>query len=184
MTLKITVIGRGHVGGGLARLWRQAGHDVTGLGQDGGDASEADVVVVSVPGPAIADALAAVTGLAGKPTIDTCNIYGERTTDHASLTLQIKDVIGGPTAKSFSTNFASAYDEISKQRVTPSNLFAADPEVRALTERLIIEAGYEPVFIGGIDPGARLLEDSSGLTRAIAGELGPFFYRYASVGDL
>ena len=184
MTLKITVIGRGRVGGGLARLWRQAGHDVTGLRQDGGDASDADIVVVSVPGPVIAAALAGVTGLAGKPTIDTCNIYGERPTGHASLTLQIKDVIGGPTAKSFSTNFASAYDEISKQRVTPTNLFAADSEVRALTERLIIEAGYEPVFVGGIDPGARLLEDSSGLTRAIAGEIGPFFYRYASVGDL
>lgn len=182
--MKIVVIGRGHVGGGLARLWRQAGHDVTGLGQDGGDASDADIVVVSVPGPAIAAALAAVTGLAGKPTIDTCNIYGERPTGHPSLTLQIKDIVGGPTAKSFSTNFASAYDEISKQRVTPTNLFAADPEVRAVTERLIIEAGYEPLFIGGIDPGARLLEDSSGLTRAIAGELGPFFYRYASVGDL
>ncbi|WP_228563603.1 hypothetical protein [Catenulispora rubra] len=184
MTLKITVIGRGRVGGGLAQLWRRAGHEVTGLGRDGGDASDADVVVVSVPGPAIAAALAGVTGLAGKPTIDTCNIYGERPTGHPSLTLQIKDIIGGPTAKSFSTNFASAYDEISKQRVTPTNLFAAEPEVRALTERLIIEAGYEPVFVGDIDPGARLLEDGSGLTRAIAAELGPFFYRYASVGDL
>ncbi|MEY9907186.1 hypothetical protein ABIA35_003415 [Catenulispora sp. MAP12-49] len=40
------------------------------------------------------------------------------------------------------------------------------------------------MFVGDIDPGARLLEDSSGLTRAVAAELGPFFYRYASVGDL
>jgi predicted dinucleotide-binding enzyme len=184
MTLKITVIGRGRVGGGLADLWRRAGHDVTGLGKEGGDASDADVVVVSVPGAAIAAALAGVTGLAGKPTIDTCNIYGPRPTEHPSLTHQIKQIIGGPTAKSFSTNFAAAYDEISRQRVTPTNLFAAEPDVRALTERLIVDAGYEPLFVGDIDPGARLLEDSSGLTRAIAGELGPFFYRYASVGEL
>ena len=184
MTLKITVVGRGHVGGGLAKLWRQAGHDVTSLGQDGGDASDADIVVVSVPGPAIAAALAGVTGLAGKPAIDTCNVYGPRPTGHASLTHQIKEIIGGPTAKSFSTNFAAAYDEISKQRVTPTNLFAAEPGVRALTERLITDAGYEPLFVGDIDPGARLLEDGSGLTRAIAAEIGPFFYRYAGVGDL
>jgi hypothetical protein len=36
----------------------------------------ADIVVVSVPGPAIAAALSGVTGLAGKATIDTCDIYG------------------------------------------------------------------------------------------------------------
>ena len=52
--MKITVIGRGNVGGGLARLWRQAGHDVTELGKDGGDASDADVILVAVPSAAIA----------------------------------------------------------------------------------------------------------------------------------
>ena len=35
--MKIVVVGRGNVGGGLARLWSRAGHDVTALGQDGGD---------------------------------------------------------------------------------------------------------------------------------------------------
>ena len=48
--MKITVIGRGNVGGGLAGLWTVAGHTVTTLGRDGGDASEADVVLVAVPG--------------------------------------------------------------------------------------------------------------------------------------
>src|SRR6266513_2420553 len=41
--MKITVIGRGNVGGGLAAFWRAAGHEVTELGREGGDASEADV---------------------------------------------------------------------------------------------------------------------------------------------
>ena len=36
-TVKITVIGRGNVGGGLAKLWREAGHQVQELGRDGGD---------------------------------------------------------------------------------------------------------------------------------------------------
>jgi predicted dinucleotide-binding enzyme len=33
--MNITVIGRGNVGGGLARFWRAAGHEVQELGRDG-----------------------------------------------------------------------------------------------------------------------------------------------------
>jgi predicted dinucleotide-binding enzyme len=64
--MKIVTIGRGTIGGGLARLWRTAGHDVTDLGRDGGDASDADAVLVAVPGAEITPALAKVTGLGGK----------------------------------------------------------------------------------------------------------------------
>ena len=46
--MKITTIGRGSIGGTLARLWTAAGHQVTTLGRDGGDASDADVVLVAV----------------------------------------------------------------------------------------------------------------------------------------
>src|SRR6266511_1895486 len=56
--MKITTIGRGNIGGGLARFWEQAGHDVTTLGSDGGDASDADVVLVAVPSDSVSDALA------------------------------------------------------------------------------------------------------------------------------
>ena len=51
--MKIATIGRGTIGGGLARLWRDAGHDVTELGRDAGDVSEADVILVTVPGDRI-----------------------------------------------------------------------------------------------------------------------------------
>lgn len=51
--MKITVIGRGNVGGGLARLWQAAGHEVTALGREGGSASGSDAVVVAVPSNAI-----------------------------------------------------------------------------------------------------------------------------------
>ena len=37
--MKIATIGRGNVGGGLAKRWRNAGHEVTELGSDGGDVS-------------------------------------------------------------------------------------------------------------------------------------------------
>jgi predicted dinucleotide-binding enzyme len=132
--VKITVVGRGHVGGGLADLWRVAGHQVTGVGRDGGDATGARVVVVAVPAAAIVGALAQVTGLGGQVTIDACSLYTARDDAFPSLSHQIKSVIGGPTAKSFSTNFAAAYDQIGKQRVNPSNLFAAEPAARETTE--------------------------------------------------
>ncbi|GAA3970606.1 dinucleotide-binding protein [Actinomadura viridis] len=182
--MNITVIGRGRVGGGLARLWEKAGHQVRTLGRDGGDASDADVVVVAVPGDTIAEALRRVAGLNGQVTIDATNLYTERDSAFPSLAHQVKSVIGGPTAKSFSTVFAAAYDQITAQRVTPSNLYAAEPAARDVTARLIRDTGFDPVYVGDLDPGARLLEDSSGLTRALAGQIGPFFYRYAVPGEL
>ncbi|MFE6479353.1 NADPH-dependent F420 reductase [Streptomyces rochei] len=182
--MDITVIGRGHVGGGLARLWERAGHRVNGLGRDGGDASGADVVVVAVPGHTIAEALGKVTGLGGQVTIDTTNLYTARDDTFPSLAHQVKSIIGGPTAKSFSTVFAATYDRIAEQRVTPSNFYAAEPGAKEITAQLIRDAGYDPVFVGDLTPGARLLEDSSGLTRALAAQMGPFFYRYAAPGQL
>ncbi|MGC5038589.1 dinucleotide-binding protein [Streptomyces sp. DT190] len=182
--MNITVIGRGHVGGGLARLWEKAGHRVTGLGREGGDASDAEVVVVAVPGHTIAEALGTVTGLCGQVTIDATNLYTDRDDAFPSLAHQVRSIIGGPTAKSFSTVFASAYDRIGEQRVPPGNFYAAEPGAKDITEQLIRDAGYDPVFIGDLTPGARLLEDSSGLTRALAAQIGPFFYRYAAPGQL
>ncbi|MGW5614460.1 hypothetical protein [Streptomyces sp. NPDC003877] len=66
----------------------------------------------------------------------------------------------------------------------PGNFYAAEPGAKNITGQLIRDAGYDPVFIGDLTPGARLLEDSSGLTRALAAQIGPFFYRYAAPGQL
>src|SRR5919109_5127161 len=74
-TMKIITIGRGNIGGGLARRWERAGHDVTTLGSEGGDASGADVVLVAVPSDAISDALRKVSGLEGKTAIDATNAF-------------------------------------------------------------------------------------------------------------
>jgi predicted dinucleotide-binding enzyme len=182
--MRITVIGRGNVGGGLARRWRDAGHEVDELGRDGGDAAAADAVLVAVPGPEIANALGKVTGLRGKITIDATNAFRGRNEAFESNAHEIQSIVGGPTAKSFNLNFANVYDEIGSQRVPPSNLYCADDTAREVTERLIRDAGYEPVDAGGLDK-ARLLEDHLALLFAVdqAG-VGPFFYRYARPGEL
>jgi predicted dinucleotide-binding enzyme len=182
--MKITVIGRGNVGGGLAQLWERAGHDVTRLGSDGGDASGADVVVVAVPGGAIPDALGKVHGIAGKPTVDATNAWGSRDESFPSLAHQVKSIVGGPVAKSFNLNFAALYDKIAEQRARPSNPYAADDEAREVTEQLIRDAGYDPVYVGGLDK-ARMLEEHLALMFAISqAGTGPFFYRMAKPGDL
>jgi predicted dinucleotide-binding enzyme len=182
--MRITVVGRGNVGGGLAERWQRAGHDVTTLGSDGGDASEAEVVVMACPGSAIANALGKVDGIQGKVAIDATNAVGGRNEEFESLAHEVKSIVGGPTAKAFNTNFARIYDEIDDQRVRPSNLYAADEDARDATETLIRDAGYEPVYAGGLDQ-ARALEDILGLEFSVlqAG-LGPFFYRIAKPGEL
>jgi predicted dinucleotide-binding enzyme len=182
--MKIATIGKGNVGGGLAGLWRKAGHDVTEIGSEGGDVSEADVVLVAVPSGAIADALGKVDGIQGKVTIDATNAFRGRNEEHESLAHEVKSITGGPVAKSFNLNFANVYDEIDSQRVRPGNIFAADDEAREVTEQLIRDAGYEPVYAGRRE-NARALEEMLTVMFAInqAG-LGPHFYRFARPGEL
>ena len=182
--MKITVIGRGNVGGGLAARWRAAGHDVQELGRDGGDASEADVLLVAVPSGEIANALGKVSGIDGKVAIDATNAFRGRNEEFESLAHEVKSIVGGPVAKSFNLNFAAVYDEIDAQRVRPSNLYCADDEAREVTEQLIRDAGYDPVYAGGLDR-ARLLEEMLPLLFAVnqAG-MGPHFYRFAPPGEL
>ena len=74
--MKIAVVGKGNVGGGLADRWERAGHEVTRIGKDGGDVSDAEAVLVAVPGGAIADAFERVNGWNGKTVIDNQEIPG------------------------------------------------------------------------------------------------------------
>jgi hypothetical protein len=178
--MKITTIGKGNIGGGLARLWQQAGHEVTALGRDGGDASDADVVLVAVPSGSISEALGKVTGLDGKVAIDTANAFAGRNEQYESFADEVKAQTNGPVAKAFNANFAVLYEQVSEQRVRPSCLYAADDEARAVTEQLIRDAGYDPVSLGGLE-NARALED---FVPGVLGKAGQVFYRFAPPGEL
>jgi hypothetical protein len=169
----VAVIGRGNVGGGLARKWERAGHTVTEIGRDGGDASAADVLLVAVPSRGLAEALANVGDVRGKVAIDATNAFTGRDEGFESLAHQVKSIVGGPVAKSFNLNFARLYDEVESQDPRPSNLWAGDDEAAGAVERLSRDAGYEPVRAGGLEH-ARLLEDSLALLTAV----GPSFHRF------
>jgi predicted dinucleotide-binding enzyme len=176
--MKVTVIGRGNVGGGLAERWRRAGHDVQELGRDGGDASDADAIVIAVPGGLIADALAKVTGVDGKVAIDTTNAIHGRPEGFESLAHQVKSVVRGPTSKAFNTVFARQYDEIDGTTPAPSCLWCGDDEARDATEQLVRDAGYDPVRVGDLQHAAGLEDFVLDVVFPVAQERGgPFFYR-------
>src|SRR5918994_2805754 len=166
--MKIAVIGRGNVGGGLAKGWRSAGHDVTEIGKDGGDVSGADAVLVAVPSGVIEDALGKVQGIQGKVALDATNHFQGERPPFESLAHQVKSITGGPVSKAFNLNFARIYDEIDKQQIRPSNLYCGDDEAREVTERLIRDAGYEPTSAGGLE-NASLLEGGLRVIRALDG---------------
>ena len=183
--MKIAVVGRGNVGGGLADLWEKAGHEVQRLGSDGGDVSDAEAVLLAVPFGAIEDALKSVSGLEGKTLIDATNIFdAERPGGMDSLSAYVKQVSGAKVAKAFNTVFAALYDEVPKQRVPPSCLYCGEDAAKETTAQLIRDAGYEPVDAGGVES-ARLLEDFLRVTVAVSNAgLGRTFYRFAVPGEL
>lgn len=182
--MNITVIGKGHVGGGLAARWEKTGHRVTRPSREGGDASGADAVLVAVPSGQITDALLKIDALEGKIALDATNAYDGRDESFESLAHEVKSIVGGPVAKTFNLQYAALYDRIDEQRARPSNLYAADDGARQVTDQLVRDAGYDPVFVGGLEQ-ARALEDATTLFRAIRHHaLGQYFHRYAKPGEL
>jgi predicted dinucleotide-binding enzyme len=184
--MKIATIGKGKIGGGLADLWERAGHEVTRLGHEGGDVSAAEVVLVAVPGGAVAEALDGIGGIEGKTVIDATNLYNvDPPGGFASNAEFIKSKTSGPTAKSFNINFAALFDRIGEATSTPSNLWCGDEEAREAVELLIRDAGYEPVCAGPLK-NAAMQEGFLPLMFAISkeGGTGPFLYRMASPDQL
>ena len=182
--MQLAVVGRGHLGGGLGDLWERAGHEVTRIGRDGGDASGSDALLIAVPSNAIDDALASVGDIKGIPALDATNAYAGRDESFQSLAHQVKARTEGPVAKAFNLNFTTLYDQIEKQGNRPTQLWCGDDEARDVTEQLIRDAGYEPVRAGGLQ-NARTLEDFLGPFVGIAESLGgPFLYRFAQPGQL
>jgi predicted dinucleotide-binding enzyme len=179
--MRITVVGRGNLGGGLATLWEAAGHNVTRLGREGGDVAEADVVLVAVPGDAVVKALDGLKGIDGKTVIDATNRYGvEPPAGFASNAEYVKSRVGGPTAKSFNINYASLFPRLREARATPGNLWCGDAEAREVVERLNRDAGYDPIYVGPIDQ-AGAQEALVSIVFAIGQGMGEFVYRMAPI---
>ena len=182
--MRITVVGRGRLGGGLADLWERAGHEVTRLGRDGGDVSDADAVLVAVPGGAIAEAFDGLRGVEGKTMIDATNLPDVAPPEgFVSNAEFVKSKTKGPTAKSFNVNFASLFGRLGEARTRPSNLWCGDEEAREVVEQLNRDAGYDPVHAGPLESAAAQ-EALIGVIFGIAEGMGPMVYRFAPVDQL
>lgn len=179
--MKITTIGRGNIGGTLGRLWTAAGHQVTQLGRDGGDASDADVVLMAVLSEAVPDALTRVTGLDGKVVLDATNrLSAAAPAGYRSTAEYIKAQTGGPTAKVFNLNFAGALEQVAQASHRPGNLWVGDDGARDAVERLSRDIGMEAVY-GGPLARAATTEAFAEILITILREAGaPVFYRFAT----
>ena len=183
--MKVAVVGRGNVGGGLADLWERAGHEVTRIGREGGNVSDAEAMVVAVPGDAVADALDNVQGIEQKTVVDATNLVGVDPPEGFSSNAEfVKARTNGPTAKSFNINFAALYDRIGEAGSTPSNLWCGDEEAREVVERLNRDAGYEPVYAGPLENAAAQENFFKLVFGMVQGGMGAFFYRIAPPDQL
>ncbi len=182
--MRIVTYGRGNVGGGLAELWKRAGHDVTSLGREGGDVSEAEVVLLAIPGGTVSEGFRKLRGFEGKLFIDATNRFGiDPPAGFASNAEFVKTQTGGPTAKAYNLNYARLYDRIGKERARPCNLWCGDDEATETVETLSRDIGYDPVRIGLLDMAG--LQEA--MIKALSGakeEIGLFFYRAAPPGEL
>ena len=180
--MKITTIGRGNIGGTLGRLWTSAEHEVTQLGHDGGDASDADVVLLAVPSAVVPDALAGVSGLDGKVIFDATNRIGSQAppAGHQSNAEYVKATTGGPVAKVFHLNFGAILDQAAGSARRPSNLWVGDEGARDAVEQLSRDIGMEAVYGGPLERAATA-EAFAEILITVVQEVGaPVFYRFAT----
>ena len=178
--LKIGIIGAGHIGGTLAKLWVAAGHEVllssrhpdelkplaeklgprAHVGTPREAARFGDVVLVSVPYKALPELGRDLKAeLAGKIVLDTCNPYPGRDGDMASEARKKGTGVASPeflpgTRLVRAFNAINAGSLASEARRKPPlvgiPLAGDDAEALRIAQRLVIDAGFEPVVVGGL----------------------------------
>jgi hypothetical protein len=168
----IAVLGAGNIGGTLGRTWAGAGNSVTfgvtdpngkhaqairadlgnqaAIGTIAEALADAEVVVFAIPGPTMAETIAAnASALADKLVIDAANRMGEQTAN--SLEDFRRHAPSARYVRAFNTlgweNFADPlFDGVA------ADLIYAGPEAdRPLVEQLIAEIGLHPVWLGDTD---------------------------------
>jgi len=176
--LKIGIIGAGHIGGTLASLWVRAGHEVlvssrhpdqlTGLVRSLGPRARAgtpreaalfgDVVLISVPYGALPQVGRDLrTELSGKIVLDTGNPYPQRDGDMA---VEARRKGTGVSSAEFlpGVRLVRAFNAInsgdlageahrSGERIAIP-LAGDDSQALEVAQRLVRDAGFEPVVVG------------------------------------
>lgn len=175
--MQIAILGAGHVGSTLGRLWHAAGHDVTfaarhadrpqalaaELGERAHAAPAADavadagVVLVAVPGTAVTEVLQAAGPLDGRVIIDAANSFGRQQVTLRSLAGAFPEA---RWVRAFNSLSASVMAD-DNHRTPPWVMFLSGAEeAKPVVAQLIRDAGFDPVDLGGIDDST--LQDPGG----------------------
>jgi 8-hydroxy-5-deazaflavin:NADPH oxidoreductase len=178
--LKIGIIGAGHIGGTLAALWVKSGHEVLissrhpdelrGLASSLGPRSHVgtphdaavfgDVVLISVPYGALPQVGHDLTHeLAGKIVLDTGNPYPARDGQMAEEARRKGTGVASaeflPGARLVRAFNAIDYRPLASEAHRAGERIAIplagdDREALAVAQRLVRDAGFEPVVVGNL----------------------------------
>ena len=197
--MKIAVLGTGKIGGTLGRAFARAGHGVTfgardpQAGRDAvGDTSAtvsdiagaidgADVVVLAVPGAAVAGlAREHAPALGGKLVVDAANNVGGNApaNSHDAVTAAAPGV---RYARAFNT---LGFENLQNPRygdVVGDMFFSAPEPDRGTLEQLIEAVGLRPVYIG--EGTHALLDDVLRLWFTLSRLSGQRHFAFKVVGD-
>jgi len=164
--MKIAIIGKGNVGGALAKSLAAAGNTVTHTtrGEEAAAVADADAVVLAIPYAALGDVAPRIAATAkGKLVIDATNPIRA---DHGGLA-----TAGGPSgaenvarllpgarvAKAFNTLFASLQGDPKIHGVEIDALFATDDDkAKSEVAALVRSMGFRPVYVGPLARAAEL----------------------------
>jgi 8-hydroxy-5-deazaflavin:NADPH oxidoreductase len=176
-------VGAGRIGGGAARMFARAGHEllVSGgrnpsefaelandIGGRSGTTREAvdfgEVFVFSVPWRVIDDVLPSLGPLDGKIVIDTTNQFGSRGVEdlggRTAAQVNAARMPGARYTKSFNT-LTSAFQAETAGRTGDDRIVqwicGDDAEAKAAVAGLLDDMGYAPVDLGGVD-GCEVME--------------------------
>jgi 8-hydroxy-5-deazaflavin:NADPH oxidoreductase len=171
--MRIAIVGAGNVGQALGRGWRQAGHEVSyalrqatsnkvaALSADGSRvvamdkaAASADVLVLAVPWPAVAEAVASLGLLAGKILVDATNPL----TAKLELAVGFDDFAGETVARlAPGARVVKAFNTTGAENMANARAFAVKPMMpvagddaaaKDAVRKLAEELGFEAVDAG------------------------------------
>ncbi|MFL5848696.1 MAG: NADPH-dependent F420 reductase [Solirubrobacteraceae bacterium] len=173
--MRIGIVGAGRIGGGAARMFARAGHEVLvsgsrdpselqpladELGGRVGTPREAvefgEVVLFAVPWRAVDDVLASLGSLDGTIVIDTTNQFGpggwQDLGGRTAAQVNAERMQGARYTKSFNTLTAGFQAEASQR--TGADRVAMfycgdDGDAKAVVAGLIEDAGFVPIDVGG-----------------------------------
>ncbi len=180
--MKIGIIGIGHIGSTLARKLAQNGHEVRVANSKGADAvkafadeigaiaadaagavADAEVVILSVPFPAVTKLAAEIAGVpASVPVIDTGNYYPDMRDPHIAAidngmteSVWVSQQLGRPVIKAFNNILADSLKDLGRPRGAPDRLAIAvagdDDAQKRIAMSIVDEVGFDPVDAGSLD---------------------------------